>query len=142
MLQVRIYQTESGENSSIDRSFDLEFGTSVRNVRKIVGTALREVFHRMDYYRANGSRLVKCNAPLYVQFTSKGQIIDLGAEWNADLREKLKCGYGAKQRITYASRVMRQCQEALSMAERLESSTDFDTLMAQLEEQAKREEKA
>lgn len=136
-MQVRIYQPTIEGTTSIESTLTIKFGTSTRSLNRQLGTTLKEIFARMDFYKEMGSRLCTCNAPLLVSFSNKNQTIDLGS-MDEELVHKLKPSYNAKGRLRYAQRIVRSAKWMLETPDRLNDTITADELIAGLEEQIKK----
>ena len=143
MLQIKLMQSidtaKTNESDSkgmvLDYSttFDIPVKSTKGNINKIVGTLCNEVFHKMDYYKAMGTKYINCSAPVHVVFKA-GQVVFDTSTIDKALTLKLKLGYKAKAKRVFAQRLYFTIQE---MIRQVEVTTFDEVVQDKLTEEAK-----
>ena len=119
--------------------FDIPVKSTKGNLSKIVGTLCNEVFNKMDYFKAMGTKYINCSSPVHVVFKCGGHVFDTSntgfvSMFGKDISMKLKLGYKAKAKRVFAQRLYLTVQEMLKAIEVKESET---VVQEQLAEEAK-----
>ena len=149
MLEITLKQsvdtakTNDSESKGMILDYSTKFNIPVRgakgNLSKIVGTLCNEVFHKMDYFKAMGTKYINCSSPVHVVFKCGGHVLDtsdtgLVNMFGKDISLKLKLGYKAKAKRVFAQRLYLTIQEMLRAVEGKEHDT---IVQEQLAEEAK-----
>ena len=149
MLEITLKQSidtaqkNDSESKGMILDYSTKFNIPVRgakgNLSTIVGTLCNEVFHKMDYFKAMGTKYINCSSPVHVVFKCGGHVFDtsntgLVNMFGKDISLKLKLGYKAKAKRVFAQRLYLTIQEMLRAIERKEHET---IVQEQLAEEAK-----
>ena len=113
-LEIRVYQGDTSLNQTV--TFNLESTLATRkNVGKIVGTIVDEVYANARYYREVGSRLFKGNEPVLMRITMQGKVIDLGDEctFERKVQQKFKLQISEAGEKRYAQRVYKSVMHSM-----------------------------
>ena len=143
MLQIKLMQSvDTAKTNDSDSkgmvldyttTFDIPVKSTKGNLNKIVGTLCNEVFHKMDYYKAMGTKYVNCSSPVHVVFKA-GQVVFDTSTIDKALTLKLKLGYKAKAKRVFAQRLYLTIQE---MIRQVEVTTFDEVVQDKLAQEAK-----
>jgi len=143
MLEITLKQSidTAQKNDSESKGMILDYSTKFNipvkstkgNLNKIVGTLCNEVFHKMDYYKAMGTKYINCSSPVHVVFKA-GQVVFDTSTIDKALTLKLKLGYKAKAKRVFAQRLYLTIQE---MIRQVEVTTFDEVVQNKLAEEAK-----